>query len=217
MHKDNSTNTAEVSNHIASDVFLSSDEGKTVSENKDSVCDILNNNGKTDVNKSDKNGWEVSEESRDITATYQTEVKQMYCDPSSVSAISVHRSYATGDTTSSVARRSPSPFSRSQNLMSLPQNGLDLTNDTTTLQNLNNERILYRMNQKATFYHRSWCIFRSIATCTGWDDHLAELILLICGSTFLALCLDLPPTTFVMDIIIAMIVKFILSCVLDDN
>lgn len=202
----------------STNVSLTNGTLKTASKSKDNVCDILNNNDKNiSANKNEHNGWAVTDGSHDTHSTYQTEVKQLYCEPCTVSSISVHRSYAKGDTSSSVARRSPSPFSRSRNLMTYSQNGLELCNDTSTLQNLNNERILHRMNQRATFYHRFWTIFRSLVTCKESDDCWLEIILFVCGSTFLALCFDLSPTTFVLDIILALIVKVVLSYVLNES
>ncbi|XP_045181052.2 titin-like isoform X2 [Mercenaria mercenaria] len=205
-----------VPNEVPNDHNVTTVNHETISASNETVCDIFNNNDKEVTPTYERNGWTHTEESRDMQNTHQTEVKQMFCDPNTIASISVHRSYAKGDSTSSVARRSPSPFSKSRNLMTCAHNGTYDFTDTTTLQNLNNERILHRMNQKSTCYHRCWCLFRSVATATNWEDYLAEIILLICGSTFLALCFDLAPMTFIIDIVIAMFVKLVLSLVLYD-
>ncbi|KAL4218272.1 hypothetical protein ACF0H5_023008 [Mactra antiquata] len=202
---------------------------------KEIYCDKINNNNKdlqrnknNDVNingvgvKSAKDDLPESEQSTyEACNSHQTEVKQRFIDPETVSVISVHRSYAKGDSTSSVARRSPSPLSRSRNPMTFNQNGRNCdmysSNDTSTLQNMNNERILMKMNRNVPLSSKCLAYLRSIASTNSWEDHLIELFVLLCCGTFLALWFELSPSTFVKDILIALFIKFVLTEVLNDS
>ncbi|XP_060592101.1 muscle M-line assembly protein unc-89-like isoform X2 [Ruditapes philippinarum] len=186
-----------------------------LSEESSATCDMLNNNDKDIAGNYASNDWEQPSHSQ-TNLIHQTALKSKYCDPSSVSIISVHRSYAKGDSTSSVARRSPSPFSQSRSSINGVNNCHSDCTDTSTLQNLNNERILHRMNKETSLCHKCWHLLCSFATTTKWENYLWEIIFFISGSTFMALCFDLPPTTFIYYILVAMCVKMALYLVLGD-
>ena len=135
--------------------------------------------------------------------------------------ISVNRSYAKGNSTFSVAKRSPSPFSNSRKPMTnsnLSQSHFNMCRfpnnegyDVSTIQNINNERILSRMKRNTQWCTRLWDRIHSAVNITNVDDYLSELCLCICGATFLALCLDIKPLSYVLLIVLAMVIKLLLS------
>lgn len=210
------------------------DYNSDITSPKDTHCDKINNNDRdnyfdkyTDKNMKNTDDFPRSQPFADSNQFFQdqcyhqTDVKQEFVDPETVSVISVHRSYAKGDSTSSVARRSPSPLSRSRNPMTFKKNSrhcdINEFSDTTTLQNMNNERILMKMNKQVPLSRKCFMYFRSLAAANTWEDHLIEILVLIFGSTFLALCFDLPPTTFIVDILLAMFIKLVLTEVFNDS
>ena len=120
-----------------------------------------------------------------------------------VAKISVNRSYAKGDSTFSVAVRSSSPFPADLlNRISADES----TTEETDSQNKNNDRIEKRLKLDD--------VTESSPGNVTWDDHVLELILLISGSTFLALCFDLPPWMFTLDVLVVLLIRFVLHFLL---
>lgn len=135
--------------------------------------------------------------------------------------ISVNRSYARGNATFSVAkRRSSSPFSEPRKLTAIygscncPQRCRNETCDITTLQNLNNERLLREMRLRA-----QWClpVLNEISTffkIANINDHCWEIFLLLSASTFLALCIGIKPMVYVLTIVLFLIFRLLVLYVL---
>ena len=205
-------------------------------ENRDisaSLNDILNNNEKNrnlNENHTFKSGNDVTRKSREDMvrrsrsariSNKDLEERTIYYEQPTISKIAVNRSYATGDSTFSVARRSPSPYPYTRTPVSYSQNeapsGISprsTIKDTSTLQNLNNERILKKM-KRSDILLISWNYFSKFLYRICDEVHVSELFLMLCGCTCLALYIDLPPSTFILDILIALFIRMVLKFVLD--
>lgn len=151
----------------------------------------------------------------DKTKTNTSEERKYVICEKEPQMISVNRSYARGNSTFSVAKRCPSPFPTSRKLVI----DSDLFHshlsgyDVTTLQNISNERILSRMKRKTQWCAGLWERVTSLVNVTNLEDHVWEVFLLLCGTTFLALCFDIKPLTYMFTIMLAMMMKLILSYV----
>lgn len=135
--------------------------------------------------------------------------KDLKSGADSVAKISVNRSYAKGDSTFSIAVRSSSPYPPGfTNTLSADSNQIKSRTELCDLQNKNNNVIERRLQIDEIHQNKS-----SPGTVT-WDNHVLELILLISGSTFLALCFDLPPWMFMLDILVALVIRVVLHILL---
>lgn len=119
-------------------------------------------------------------------------------DHGSVAKISVNRSYAKGECTFSIATRSSSPYPP------CPMTDLKKTESQKHVSHLENVTKSVGLVK----------VTESSSECVTWDDHVLEIVLLISGSTFLALCLDLPPCLFVINVIVALFIRVFLNFLL---
>ncbi|XP_052235128.1 uncharacterized protein LOC127847337 isoform X2 [Dreissena polymorpha] len=191
------------------------------SSNNEAMCDILNNN-------SHENALEhhakhaVFKDSENICAI-NGDAKYYYDESEPVTSISVHRSYATGSSALILAKRSPSPFScRSVRRSPLSsQTGSEVSApDVSHLQNLNNERILRKMQGQrmhVDFIARVWKYCAKNTNHCTWDDILVELIFLICAGTYVALVFDVAPSYFVLAVILILLLKLVATHVLQSS
>lgn len=244
--------SSDVSRHIGCDVMTNSDVSDGITSHVlDSKCENCIVNGcvsNSDVNAKRKcaNCDLVRQSSpTDITNNNTMENKtnlnnSSQCETENSSSldkrpktlcfgepetISVNRSYARGNSTFSVAKRSPSPFSSSRKHITQGSSSNGSTYlcrhqscdnntssyDTSTLQNLNNERILNRMRQNTKRCAWLWDKFAGFVKDVNFNDNLLEVVLFICGSTFLALWFDIKPSSFVFEIVLVMLVKLVFS------
>ena len=145
-------------------------------------------------------------------------------DQDNICEIAVNRSYAKGDSTFSVAKRSPSPMSRRKRLgvnngtnrRTSPhlnrQSQTTISDMTSTLQNLNNERI--RLKRQNCWMTKLWYWFVKYAKVNNVDDLFLEMLLLICACTFTALLFDMCPSTHVFIILTVLFIKWALLQIL---
>ena len=122
-------------------------------------------------------------------------------DDTSVARISMHRSYAKGESTFSVATRSSSPYP---------------PDFKTTAKQTGSEHLRNR-NNGATDESVKADLVRRIENSPGystWFDPVLEIVLLISGSTFLGLCLDLPPWMFMLYVFVALLIREIFGVLL---
>ena len=149
-------------------------------------------------------------------------------DQDNVCEIAVNRSYAKGDSTFSVAKRSPSPMSRRKRLgmnngtnrRTSPhlnrQSQTTISDVTSTLQNINNERILCRLKRQNCWMTKLWNWFVKYAKVNNVDDLFLEMLLLICASTFTSLMFDMCPSSHVFIILTVLFIKWALVQILCD-
>ena len=135
-------------------------------------------------------------------------------DSGTVSKISVNRSYAKGDSTFSVAVRSTSPYppsdrnklsaySEQKMAIAVPQN-----NNALTAGSQDTDEIYDKDSSP-----RNTPTYREN---TLWDNRMLELIFLVTGTTFLAVCFDLPPLTYILDVLMALIIWLVLRILIEE-
>ena len=128
-------------------------------------------------------------------------------DSGTVSKIAMHRSYATGDSTFSVAVRSGSPYPPSirhkhcdntRRKTGAPVHGTtdrQITTDKVCLQ----ENSSHNCNPSRSF---------------PLENYMLEIMLFLSGATFYALFLDIPPHTFILEVLLALVVRLILRFIM---
>jgi len=189
-------------------------------------CDAMTNN-----NNSEKDTWIDNCNDLEKSTCIQSPLKyasKHADDQDNVCEIAVNRSYAKGDSTFSVAKRSPSPMSRRKRLginngtnrRTSPhlnrQSQTTISDVTSTLQNMNNERILSRLKRQNCWMTKLWNWFVKYAKVNNVDDLFLEMLLLICASTFTSLLFDMCPSTHVFIIITVLFIKWALVQILCD-
>ena len=168
---------------------------------RDKIGDMKDNKN-TDDSVNNNTAKPVAIPPKTLDLNPKTEFKS---DDSSVSRISVNRSYAKGESTFSVATRSSSPYPPDFK-KNLKQN--ESKENLSALRNKNNGAT--EKNLKTD----SVCLTRSSPDSVTWDDHVLEIVLMISGSTFLGLCFDLPPWLFMLYVFVALLIREIVGVLL---
>ena len=168
---------------------------------RDKIGDMKDNKN-TDDSVNNNTAKPVAIPPKTLDLKPKTEFKS---DDSSVSRISVNRSYAKGESTFSVATRSSSPYPPDFK-KNLKQN--ESKENLSALRNKNNGAT--EKNLKTD----SVCLTRSSPDSVTWDDHVLEIVLMISGSTFLGLCFDLPPWLFMLYVFVALLIREIVGVLL---
>lgn len=183
------------------------------------VYDSLNNNRYCSnyINKSSELSETEHYSARESVCEFDHVIRS-YDSKVDVSTISVNRSYATGDSTFSVAKRSLSPevnsikqiFESTRIEHSKPEE----KHDNPEIQKLDNEAVRYNMKRQYNLSNLTPTSFIKFASSDELEDNLSEVMLLFCGCTFLALMFDVTPTSFALGIFIALAIQFILMEIL---
>ena len=132
-------------------------------------------------------------------------------DSGTVSKIAMHRSYATGDSTFSVAVRSGSPYPPSIRhkhcddtrwKTGAPVQGTtdgQFTNNLKADKPCIQENSSYNCNPSRSF---------------PLENYMLEIMLFLSGATFFALFFDIPPHTFILEVLLALIIRLTLRFIM---
>ncbi|XP_052764030.1 uncharacterized protein LOC128205972 isoform X2 [Mya arenaria] len=195
-----------------------------------SRCEVINNNspntskGKPKDTKYSVNAVVIDHTSEDGKTIHSnvTNNNSIYDNnPENVSEIAVNRSYARGNSTFSVAKRSPSPFStRRKGPVVLKPAGAGLKEsldpNSPALQNKNNEIILNKLNKQNSWPKKTWDCVVKHGKITEVDDLLLDMMLLVCATTAGALLLDISPSSHVANVMFVMLAKLAFVHILRD-